>query len=251
MRSPRPANITNRPADIQSAIWNLELTSTATRRFHKLCLATLVAVYFLILVGGVVRATGSGMGCPDWPTCFGSWIPPTSVEQLPPDYKVQNAAYREKKNQKFARFLTSIGMSETADRLLNDPNVLQEEDFNATKTWVEYINRLVGVTIGLMIMLVARRAWLFRREHLGLFRGAALLLILVSVQGWFGSIVVSTNLTSRTITVHMFLAIVMVALLVWLIVRSDEAHQPLPRSLRVWALAALAVFLTQVFLGTE
>lgn len=191
------------------------------------------------------------MGCPDWPTCFGSWIPPTSVEQLPAGYKEQNAAYRERKNQKFAGFLKAVGMSETADRLLSDPGILREEDFNATKTWVEYINRLVGVSIGLMIIGVVIAGWPIRRVSPKLFTGAFLLLILVIVQGWFGSIVVSTNLTSWTITVHMFLAIVMVALLVWLIVRSGEPAEPIPGSLRAWALAALAVFLVQVFLGTE
>jgi cytochrome c oxidase assembly protein subunit 15 len=209
-----------------------------------------------------VRATGSGMGCPDWPKCFGSWIPPTSVDQLPAGYKEQNAAYRERKNQKFARFLTAVGMSETANHLLHDPGVLREEDFNATKTWVEYLNRLVGVAIGLMIIGVVIAGWPVRRarpdvasREVGvarkLFTGAVLLLILVIVQGWFGSIVVSTNLTSWTITVHMFLAIVMVALLVWLMVRSGDPIQPLHRSVRVWALAALAVLLVQVFLGTE
>jgi cytochrome c oxidase assembly protein subunit 15 len=211
----------------------------------------LVAVYFLILVGGIVRASGSGMGCPDWPTCFGSWIPPTSVDQLPTDYKAQNAAYRDKKNQKFARFLSAVGMSETADLLLNDPGVLKEEDFNLTKTWVEYINRLVGVAIGVLIIGVVIAGWPVRRVSSKLSNGSFLLLILVMVQGWFGSIVVSTNLTAWTITVHMFLAVVMVALLVWLIERSRESVMPLERSVRVWALAALAVFLIQLFLGTE
>ena len=209
-----------------------------------------MAVYFLVLVGGIVRATGSGMGCPDWPRCFGSWIPPTSVEQLPKGYKEQYAAYRDKKNQKFAQFLTSIGMTETANQLINDPGILKEADFNATKTWVEYMNRVVGVVIGLMIIVLANSAWRNRKNSPGLFRGAAALLVLVIIQGWFGSIVVSTNLTAWTITVHMFLAIVMVALLVWLIVRSDESFRPrLP--VRGWALTVLAVLLVQIFLGTE
>jgi cytochrome c oxidase assembly protein subunit 15 len=214
-------------------------------------LATLVAVYFLILVGGIVRASGSGMGCPDWPTCFGRWIPPTRIDQLPADYKVKNAAYRERKNQKFARYLSMIGLQQTADKMVTDPSVLKEEDFNPTKTWVEYINRLVGVAIGLLIIAVVIAALPIRQGLPALFSGALALLALVIFQGWFGSIVVSTNLTSWTITVHMFLAIVMVCLLVWLWVKSGSGSPAAPASLKLWVLVGMIAMMIQTFLGTE
>ena len=127
------------------------MNHSATKGYYKLCLSTLVAVYFLILVGGIVRTTGSGMGCPDWPKCFGQWVPPTSIDQLPPDYKEQFSAIRYKKNQKFARYLSAIGMSDTANKILNDDAILVESDFNAQRSLIEYLNRLVGVAIGTAI----------------------------------------------------------------------------------------------------
>ena len=229
----------------------LQLTGTATRQFHRLCLSTLVAVYFLILVGGIVRSTGSGMGCPDWPTCFGKWVPPTSVSQLPSDYKEQYAAYRDKKNQKFARYLSLVGLDETATRLTQDKSILAESDFNPVKTWVEYLNRLVGVAIGMFIIALFIASWRIRSISTGLFKGSLILLILVIIQGWFGSIVVSTNLTSWTVTVHMFLALVMVALLVWMFVMSGNRSISIERGQRPWLAAMLIAMLTQVFLGTQ
>lgn len=214
-------------------------------------MATLVAVYFLVLVGGVVRATGSGMGCPDWPRCFGQWIPPTRVDQLPQDYKEQYAAYRNQKNLRFSKYLSLIGLDRTAARILTDETVLQEEDFSATKTWVEYINRLLGVAIGLLIIAVCVASWPARRTVPALYSGSWALLILVIFQGWFGSIVVSTNLTAWTVTVHMFLAIVMVGLLVWLLVRSGTSAPAIQAAARPWLLAGVLAVAVQIFLGTQ
>lgn len=190
------------------------------------------------------------MGCPDWPTCFGRLVPPTSVNQLPADYKQKYAEYRDKKNQKFARYLKLLGFSETAEKIVNDDSILVEADFNPTRTWVEYVNRIVGMVIGFMIILLFLASWQIRKEAPLLYRWSLISLILVIFQGWFGSIVVSTNLTQWTITVHMFLALLMVAILVWLMVRSglEGGNYPGIRSL---LLAGMMALLIQIFLGTE
>lgn len=225
---------------------------TATKGYHKLCLSTLVAVFFLILVGGVVRTTGSGMGCPDWPKCFGSWIPPTSVDQLPADYKEQYASLRDKKNQKYVRYLSALGMNDTAEKILNDKSILIEADFNPQKTWIEYVNRLVGVTIGFLVIAVFIRSIPLYKINPFYFWLSLATLLMVIFQGWFGSIVVSTNLTHWTITIHMLLALVIVAMLSVLLHQSG-ASQTIQVPMQVKLLLGVCMFmlLTQIVLGTE
>jgi heme a synthase len=222
------------------------------RAFYKLSLSTLVAVYILILVGGVVRSTGSGMGCPDWPRCFGNWVPPTSVSELPENYKAFYSNYREKKNQRFAKYLRVMGLRETADKILHDKSVLEEADFNPTKTWIEYINRLVGVVIGFMIFALFIASLKFWNTERKLTLVALTTFVLVGFQGWIGSFVVSTNLTPWTITVHMFLALVIVALLIYLVDESDERNPAFYTPLGFWLLiVCMAALLVQVLLGTQ
>ena len=222
------------------------------RSFRRLTISTLVAVYVLILVGGVVRSTGSGMGCPDWPKCFGNWVPPTSVDQLPENYKEVYSSYRAKKNEKFARYLRAVGANETANQLLADKSVLQEADFNPTKTWIEYFNRLVGVAIGFLIMAVFFRSIKFWKTNRKITTLAFLTFVLVVFQGWIGSIVVSTNLTAWTITLHMFLALLLVAMLIYLAELSDEQSYSINSPIGVWwLLACITVLLVQILLGTH
>lgn len=224
---------------------------TAISTFRKLSFSTLIAVLFLILVGGVVRTTGSGMGCPDWPKCFGQWIPPTTVAQLPADYKEQYAQYREAKNVKFAGYLKKVGLVETANKLTDDPAVLIEADFNALKTWIEYVNRLVGAVIGLFILGVFAYSLKFLKSRPLLPILATSILVMVLFQGWFGSIVVSTNLTTWTITIHMLLALLIVAMLV-VLWEVAGAQFSLDMSTESWLmLIGMVILFSQIVMGTK
>ncbi|MFT7269669.1 MAG: cytochrome c oxidase assembly protein subunit 15 [Roseivirga sp.] len=222
--------------------------------FRRLSATTVIAVYLLILVGGIVRSTGSGMGCPDWPKCFGSWIPPTEVSQLPFDYKDIYAQQRADKNVKFVSYLTAFGFEDLADQIKNDPDMLKEDDFNAVKTWTEYINRLIGAVIGLLIFgtfVMSLRYWKVNRTITVL---SFLAFVLVGVQGWIGSIVVSTNLLQWMITIHMLLALVIVCLLIYVYFRAKAVTElVIPNRKRVSIFLMITIFLTliQVVLGTQ
>lgn len=229
------------------------LNSSAIRGFRKLCFITLAAVYLLILVGGIVRTTGSGMGCPDWPKCFGHWIPPATAAQLPENYKEVYASIREKKNLKFASYLKVLGLGSTADKIINSQSILAETDFNVTKAWTEYGNRLIGVVVGFFIVGLFLQSIKFRMPRPPIFFYSLATLMAVLFQGWFGSIVVSTNLTTWTVTVHVFLALLIVGLLVYLIYLSEPVRTDLhPRQPIRWILVACIIaLLVQVFLGTQ
>ena len=224
------------------------------RSFRKLSISTLVSVYILILVGGVVRSTGSGMGCPDWPKCFGQWTPPTSASELPQNYKAKYVEYRHKKNERFAKYLTAFGFRETADKILKDESVKEETDFNPVKTWIEYLNRVVGVIIGFLIFAVFVFSLRYWRTDRKLTVIAFLCFVLVGFQGWLGSFVVSTNLTPWTITVHMFLAMVIVAMLIYLVHTSQanlENGTGMNQFGKILLFFCMIVLLTQILFGTQ
>lgn len=185
------------------------------RRFRFWSVLTVVSIYLLILVGGIVRATGSGMGCPDWPRCFGQWVPPTEASQLPPNYKEVYLAQRVAKNQKLARTLASLGFQQVAGNIFAHPTQYIETDFNATKTWIEYLNRLLGALIGIFVFVTAVVAWPYRRRDATVFWLAVAGWLLTGIQGWLGSLVVSTNLLPIMVTIHMGLALLIVALLLY------------------------------------
>ena len=196
--------------------------------FRKLGFWTIGAIYFLILVGGIVRATGSGMGCPDWPKCFGTWVPPTDISQLPSNYK---EIYGEK--------------------------LKGEVEFNAIKTWIEYINRLVGVAIGFLVFGTFVSSFIsFRKKDRTIVFLSLLATILVAFEGWLGSKVVSSELHPVMITLHMILSVIIVLILLYAVARSYNyviKVEELVDKSSLSFLVSAAIFLTtgQVLLGTQ
>ena len=198
------------------------------RGFRRLAIVTVAAVYLLILVGGLVRASGAGMGCPDWPTCFGRWVPPTSESQLPADYQEIYAEH---------------GYGETR--------------FNVTKTWTEYLNRLLGVLIGLLIFATLVASWwsYWKLDRVVVWWSTAAF-VLVAFEGWLGAVVVKSNLTPWVVTLHLIAALLVVATLLLAMGRSrreELAAASLKRERGTLFLLTIVVGLSliQVVLGTQ
>lgn len=223
--------------------------------FQKWGVITVVFVYLLIAIGSIVRTTGAGMGCPDWPKCFGSWVPPTEISQLPDNYRDVYAQKRKLKNEKLAGYLHKFGFTELADKISADPGMYVEAVFNPVKTWIEYINRLFGVLVGLFIVITTLLSASYWKKDRTITVLSVSALVLVIFQGWLGSIVVSTNLLPGMITVHMVLAIVIALLLIYVVVRAFNQHIQVivtrQSAINRMLILVLVLSFMQIVLGTQ
>lgn len=159
---------------------------TQLKQYHRMATLTFILVLALVFVGAVVRASGAGMGCPDWPKCFDQWVPPVSESQLPAHY---HELYAER------------GYADT--------------HFNVVKTWTEYMNRLLGTVVGLSSIGMGISAFGFWRQRRGLFIASWLIVLGIGFEGWLGSVVVDSQLHSLMVTLHLLVALVIVLALVW------------------------------------
>ncbi len=219
-----------------------------TEVFRIINLTTIIAVYFLILVGGIVRSVGAGMGCPDWPKCFGQYMPPSSVSELPDNYVEIFTEKRLEKSHRLANVLAAVGMTNTAEMIRTTPEVVKETTYSYSKAWIEYVNRLIGVLIGFLIILNCLWSLKLRKQDWRLALLGVLALILVLFQGWVGSLVVATNLLPGFITFHMILALVLVAML--LAQRAFLMSHTVYYSGKILTGVLLVAFFLQIILGT-
>jgi len=186
--------------------------------FQRFGYITLFCLYLLVLAGGIVRSTGSGMGCPDWPRCFGQWVPPTQASELPLNYQ---EIYQEKLHG--------------------------EIEFNATKTWIEYLNRLLGALTGLFMAITTLLAW---KEGRRTFLYTLAAFVLVMANAILGKYVVDSFLLPGVVTAHMLLTTGVLFFLLKALNNSAKIYV-LPGKVRVWILINALIIFAQILLGTQ
>ena len=224
-------------------------------KFNNLTLISLCLLYLLILAGGIVRCTGSGMGCPDWPKCFGQFIPPTSEAELPINYKKDFLEGRLEKNKKLVSLFSFLGFEKLSKKISDDPNIKIEEDFNVFKTWTEYVNRLLGALVGIALFLTFLSSIFKNPFEKNIFILTFSSVFLVLVQAWVGSIVVSTNLLPGLITFHVVLALLIICIVIAIYFYSSNANKydigTYPKYIYYLLIFSILLFLSQISLGTQ
>ncbi|MGH6611184.1 MAG: COX15/CtaA family protein [Burkholderiaceae bacterium] len=180
-------------------------------KFRKLAWVTAFLTLDLIMLGSFTRLTDSGLGCPDWPGCYGQSTPWSASAQI-----------RE---------------AQTA---------LPSGPVTMTKAWIEMAHRYFALAIGVLIIVLAVLAW--RRARSSWLATAAL--VWVCVQGAFGALTVTMRLQPAIVTMHLIGAIVLLVMLTWLALRESPSMKVVAAP-RVYATAvvALAVLSIQVALG--
>ena len=183
--------------------------------FRLALLATVVAM-MVVLLGAYTRLTHSGLGCPDWPGCYGFISVPSTDAQL---------AHAE----------------------LHFP----EAPVEAAKGWSEMVHRYCAGTLGCLILLLAVRAWKQRKRHDQPLKLPLLILLVVIIQAAFGMWTVTLKLWPQVVTAHLMGGFATLSLLFLLTLRLSGWLPALaiPRRLQRWATAGLVLVIIQIALG--
>ena len=222
---------------------------------YRKTIISIVIVYLVILAGGIVRMTGSGMGCPDWPKCFGFLIPPTERSQL--EWK-SNSEYNKNQiviinetlfyaNDKF-KSKNKFEMSNWSEYTKHDYS-----KFNVYHTWIEYINRLIGAIAGLSVLILFVNSLKFFKTKKIITGLSFLALIAIIFQAWLGKMVVDSNLMANTITIHMLMAIILLFILFSILAISNPSKKrvKISRNISILVLISIVLLLIQIITGTE
>jgi len=189
-------------------------------KFKRFAIVATAATYIQIYIGGLVRISGAGLGCPDWPTCFGRWFPPTDVSQLPADI---------------------------------DP-----AQFNFVLAWIEYVNRLIGMVVGLLIAVTAIWALIKFIRYPRLWIPSGVAALLVAYLGWQGGRMIEAGLDQTMVSIHMGIAFLIASLMIYSALQahylSKEISMPASEragGYRFWIILLFLVSVLQVVIGTQ
>ena len=223
-------------------------------KFKFLTRLSLFLVYLVILAGATVRMTGSGMGCPDWPKCFGYYIPPVEQSQVlfQPNSKYNKGEmiiYNEEKLLVAkSNFISSNFIN------LNNWDTYEKHDyiiFDPVHTWIEYINRLIGAISGIPILLFTIISIVYFKKYKHLTFISILTVLCMGFQAWLGKTVVDSNLAPFKITFHMLMALLIIALLIYLVNSSSKYTIKKNKIFTNFLFVAIILTLVQIVLGTQ
>jgi cytochrome c oxidase assembly protein subunit 15 len=187
--------------------------------FYRPLIFCAVALTFIVIVAGAyVRLEDAGLGCPDWPGCYG---------QL-------------------------IGVPAEAHELARAERTFPGKTVDTGRAWKEMFHRYLAGTLGLLILAIAMIAWLKRGEIGRPPWLATLLVAVVAFQATLGMWTVTMLLKPAIVTLHLLGGMAVLAILIWLALREINPR-PAPAAvalaLRPWAAAGLAVLVAQIALG--
>ena len=186
--------------------------------FRKLVWFAVIYTFVVVVVGAYVRLSDAGLGCPDWPGCYGELTPHLAQDDIAKAVEDQGGTHGP----------VSLG-----------------------KAWKEMFHRYIAGGLGLVILAIAVTAWLRRRELRQSPLLATSLLVLVMFQAALGMWTVTLLLKPVIVTLHLLGGLATLALLAWLGLR-QETFKPVPTAamrLRPWALLTLLIVIAQIMLG--
>jgi cytochrome c oxidase assembly protein subunit 15 len=225
------------------------------KTYNFLLIFSVILVYLVIAAGATVRMTGSGMGCPDWPKCFGYIIPPSDRSQL--DWKKR---HNYKKGQIIiVNESLYVAINDfTSTKIYNSQNWMaytkhEYSIFNSTHTWVEFLNRLLGAVAGFVtLLLFITSIFKFKKDYLKtLF--SFFVILGMGFQAWLGKLVVDSNLIPFKISTHMGMALLIIFLLVFLLERENQSKIDFPKkkSFKILILLSLILTVFQIGFGVQ
>lgn len=192
------------------------MTGRIVARYRKLVFFTWFLTLDLIMFGAFVRLTDSGLGCPDWPGCYGK--------------------------------ITPVGASAHIEQALSS---MPYGAVSFSKAWIEMVHRYVGSILGMLIIAIVYFAWRYRRELGHSPRLAVVTLVAVCVQGAFGAWTVTHQLMPLVVTSHLLGGMLLLALMTWLAAR-EKTHAPISAPAarwRPWMVCGLVLLFVQIALG--
>lgn len=214
----------------------------------KKCLKINVFLTFLVISAGViVRSSGAGMGCPDWPKCFGYWIPPYDPKQLDfqafHHYKAKEMILEQGRFYKAKTNFEAPKNFEAKDWVLFDEH--NYTIFNPLHTYIEYLNRLAGASLGLASLILL--FFCIRSQNKKYIFWGILYVAAIIFQGFLGAKVVASHLAQAKLNTHLFFSLILIYQLVFFEQRLEQ---------KKWTFFTISqniswlLLVLQIFLGT-